>query len=104
MLGAWDIDYFGYWCFQYAFCVTFIAIVNGALVERAKTELYIILVPFLAGVIYPVVVAWSWGQGWLYQLGYTDFAGSSVVHLAGGVCTLTAAIVIGPRKGKFSKV
>ena len=64
-------------------------------------ELYFIMIPFLASVIYPVVVAWTWGQGWLFQMGYVDFAGSSVVHLAGAVCTFTASIVLGPRAGRF---
>jgi Amt family ammonium transporter len=53
------------WCFQWAFCAAFVAIVNGSLLERAKIELYLILVPILAAVIYPVVVGWTWGNGWL---------------------------------------
>jgi ammonium transporter, Amt family len=81
--------------------VAFVAIVNGSLLERAKVELYLILVPILAAVIYPVVVGWTWGGGWLHQLGYVDFAGSSVVHLAGAVCTFTASLVLGPRAGRF---
>jgi Amt family ammonium transporter len=62
----------------------------------------LILVPFLAAFIYPVVVAWTWGQGWLFGMGYVDFAGSSVVHLAGAVCTFTASVILGPRTGRFS--
>lgn len=76
---------------------------NGSLLERAKIELYLILVPILSAVIYPVVVGWIWGGGWLTQLGYVDFAGSSVVHLAGAVCTFTASLVLGPRAGRFSE-
>lgn len=76
---------------------------NGSLLERAKVELYLILVPLLGAVIYPVVVAWTWGGGWLNQLGYVDFAGSSIVHLAGAVCTFTASLVLGPRAGRFTE-
>jgi ammonia channel protein AmtB len=50
---------------------------------------------------YPIVVAWTWGHGWLYELGYIDFAGSSVVHLAGGTSALVACICLGPRIGRF---
>ena len=64
-------------------------------------ELYLIIVPIMASVVYTVVVAWTWGQGWLFQMGYVDFAGSSVVHLAGAVCTFTCSVVLGPRAGRF---
>ena len=50
---------------------------------------------------YPIVVAWTWGHGWLYKIGYIDFAGSSVVHLAGGTSALVACLCLGPRIGRF---
>ena len=58
--------------------------------------------PLVSGIVYPVVVSWTWGSGWLYQIGYVDFAGSSVVHLAGATCALVLAVLVGPRTGKFS--
>jgi len=55
----------------------------------------------MSAIIYPVVVAWTWGGGWLYDMGYIDFAGSSVVHLAGGTASAIIAILVGPRLGRF---
>ena len=56
---------------------------------------------FITGLIYPIVCAWTWGEGWLFNLGFTDFAGSGVVHLVGGSAGLVGAIICGPRIGKF---
>lgn len=58
----------------------------------------------MTGFIYPVVVAWTWGGGWLSELGYSDFAGSGVVHLVGGVAGLVGASLVGPRIGRFKQV
>jgi len=58
----------------------------------------------ITGFIYPVVVHWHWGMGWLANYGYYDFAGSGIVHLTGGICGLTAAIICGPRLGRFKSI
>lgn len=90
------------WCFQYAFCITYVAITLSAIQERVRFEVYFILVPIISGIVYPIVVSWTWGLGWLYQLGYVDFAGSSIVHLAGAMSALAVSICVGPRKGRFN--
>jgi Amt family ammonium transporter len=92
---------FADWWFQYAFAATSMTIVSGSLAERVHTYAYIFFAIFMMGFVYPVVVAWTWGGGWLTDLGYIDFAGSGVVHLVGGVAGVTGAIVVGPRLGRF---
>lgn len=74
---------------------------SGSLAERVNITGYLILSTLLTGFIYPVVVAWTWGEGWLLAHGFTDFAGSGIVHMTGGVAGLCAAIVLGPRLGRF---
>jgi Amt family ammonium transporter len=76
-------------------------IVSGSLAERVNMYAYVFFAFFLTGFIYPVVVAWTWGGGWLTEFGYLDFAGSGIVHMVGGVAGLTGAIIIGPRLGVF---
>mmetsp|Transcript_1502 Transcript_1502/g.2651 ORF Transcript_1502/g.2651 Transcript_1502/m.2651 type:complete len:85 (-) Transcript_1502:996-1250(-) len=58
----------------------------------------------MTGLIYPIVVAWTWGAGWLYEAGFTDFAGSGIVHMTGGVSGLVAAYFVGPRLGRFKHI
>ena len=58
----------------------------------------------MIGLIYPVIVAWTWGEGWLSNLGYLDYAGSGIVHLTGGVAGLVGTLIIGPRIGKFTDI
>ena len=58
----------------------------------------------MTGIIYPVVVAWTWGAGWLYEMGFSDFAGSGVVHLTGGIAGLAGAAICGPRLGRFDAI
>ena len=58
----------------------------------------------MTGFVYPVVVAWTWGNGWLNELGFKDFAGSGVVHLTGGISGLVGALIVGPRIGKFKAI
>jgi len=92
------------WFFQWAFACMAAAIVRGSVAERAKFPGYMVYSLAFAGFIYPAVVAWTWGKGWLTNLnsaGYTDFAGSGVVHLTGGIGALVGAIVAGPRRGRF---
>lgn len=83
------------------FAITAVAIVPGGLAERDKLWGWVIAAGVISGFIYPIVEHWVWGGGWLGELGYIDYAGSTVVHLVGGTLALMGAIVIGPRIGKF---
>ena len=87
--------------FQVAFAATAATIVSGAVAERTKFIGYILYSIGLTAVLYPIVVSWKWGGGWLDSLGFIDFAGSGVVHMTGGFAALVAAYVLGPRSGKF---
>lgn len=89
--------------FQTVFCATAATIVSGAMAERTKFISYLIYSIFISLVIYPVVGHWIWGGGWLSNMGFHDFAGSTVVHSLGGWCALVGAWVIGPRIGKYKK-
>jgi len=92
------------WFFQWAFCTAAATIVSGAVAERVLSPTYAIYAFVMASFIYPVVVAWTWGYGWLSNLfdaQIIDFAGSGIVHLTGGVSGLAGTIVLGPRKGRF---
>jgi len=92
------------WFFQWAFCTAGATIVSGGVAERVKAPTYGCYAFVMAAFIYPVVVAWTWGYGWLstvFGVGFVDFAGSGVVHLTGGVSALAGTIVLGPRKGRF---
>ena len=95
---------FADWWFQFAFAATAMTIVSGSLAERVNMYAYVFFALVLTGFVYPVVVAWTWGGGWLTELGYYDFAGSGIVHMVGGVAGLTGAIIIGPRLGVFTDV
>lgn len=89
--------------FQVAFAATAATIVSGAMAERTKFKSYFVYSIVISALIYPVVVHWVWGGGWLSKLStaYHDFAGSSVVHMTGGVAALMGAAVLGPRIGKY---
>ena len=89
--------------FQTVFCATAATIVSGAMAERTKFSMYFVYSMVISLVIYPIEGHWSWGGGWLSELGFHDFAGSTVVHLCGGVLALAGAIVLGPRVGKYDK-
>ena len=89
------------WFFQWAFAATAATIVSGALAERTQILAYTLFSCFITCWIYPLVVHWTWGGGWLADGGYVDFAGSGIVHMVGGVCALCGAIVVGPRIGRF---
>eukprot|EP00439_Symbiodinium_sp_Y106_P060873 s2896_g9.t1 len=92
------------WFFQWAFCTAGATIVSGGVAERVKSPTYAVYAFCMTSFIYPVVVAWTWGYGWLdsvLDVGYMDFAGSAIVHLTGGVSALAGTIVLGPRKGRF---
>ena len=92
-----------FWLFQMVFLTTSLSIVSGTLTERVKIWPFFAFAILHAIFIYPVVGAWAWGGGWLYQLGFKDFAGSTVVHATGGACALAGALVVGARVGKFRK-
>ncbi|MDH3295912.1 MAG: ammonium transporter [Acidimicrobiia bacterium] len=87
--------------FQVAFAATAATIVSGAVAERTKFVGYILYSIGITALIYPIVVSWKWGGGWLDGLGFIDFAGSGLVHMTGGFAALVAAAVLGPRTGKY---
>lgn len=90
--------------FQLVFCATAATIVSGAMAERTKFITYCIYSAVISAIIYPIEAGWVWnGQGWLAQLGYVDFAGSSVIHMVGGITALIGAAMLGPRIGKYTK-
>ncbi|WP_050927918.1 ammonium transporter [Aestuariivita boseongensis] len=87
--------------FQLVFVAATASIVSGALAERIKLWPFLIFVVVLTGVMYPISGSWQWGGGWLSEMGFSDFAGSTVVHSVGGWAALAGAIVLGPRLGKY---
>ena len=89
--------------FQTVFCATASTIVSGAMAERTKFSAYCIYSAAISLIIYPVSGHWIWGGGWLSALGFHDFAGSTAVHMVGGVCALIGAAILGPRIGKYGK-
>ena len=89
------------WFFQMVFVATAASIVSGTVAERIKVWPFMIFVVVLAAVIYPIQASWVWGGGWLNAMGFTDFAGSTLVHSTGGWAALTGAIVLGARSGKY---
>ena len=91
------------WYFQMVFCATTVSIVSGAMAERIKLWPFFLFAAILSGIIYPIVMGWQWGGGWLAEIGFSDFAGSTLVHSTGGAAALAGAIIIGPRLGRFLK-
>ncbi len=91
------------WFFQMVFVATAASIVSGALAERVKMWSFFLFTLILTAIVYPVVGAWTWGGGWLSELGFTDFAGSTIVHSTGGWAALAGILVLGPRLGKFRR-
>ena len=91
------------WYFQMVFCATTVSIVSGTLAERIKLWPFFLFAAILAGIIYPIVMGWQWGGGWLANAGFSDFAGSTLVHSTGGAAALAGAIILGPRLGRFTK-
>ncbi|MHB8127483.1 MAG: ammonium transporter [Mobilitalea sp.] len=89
--------------FQTVFCATAATIVSGAMAERTKFSSYCIYSMVISGIIYPVSGHWIWGGGWLADLGFHDFAGSTAVHMVGGISALIGAKILGPRIGKYDK-
>ena len=91
------------WYFQMVFCATTVSIVSGTMAERIKLWPFFTFAAVLSGIIYPIVMGWQWGGGWLAALGFSDFAGSTLVHSTGGAAALAGAMIIGPRLGRFTK-
>lgn len=91
------------WFFQMVFVATAASIVSGTLAERIKLWPFLLFTVVLTGVIYPVQGAWQWGGGWLSEMGFSDFAGSTIVHSCGGWAALMGALILGPRIGKYVK-
>lgn len=93
-----------FWLFQGAFVIAVISIVSGAVAERINFRAYLLFAVVMTAFIYPIAGHWVWGGGWLGELGMIDFAGSAVIHALGGFAALAAAIMIGPRKGKYTSL
>ena len=91
------------WYFQMVFCATTVSIVSGTLAERIKLWPFFLFAAILSGIIYPIVMGWQWGGGWLFVLFLFVFAGSTLVHSTGGAAALAGAIILGPRLGRFTK-
>ena len=91
------------WYFQMVFCATTVSIVSGTMAERIKLWPFFTFAAILSGIIYPIVMGWQWGGGWLAELGFSDFAGSTLVHSTGGAAALAGVMIIGPRLGRFTK-
>ena len=91
------------WYFQMVFCATTVSIVSGTLAERIKLWPFFLFAAILSGILYPIVMGWQWGGGWLAVAGFSDFAGSTLVHSTGGAAALAGAIILGPRLGRFTK-
>lgn len=106
VIGGSDYASMSDWFFQMVFVATAASIVSGTVAERIKLWPFLLFVVILTAIIYPIQGAWSWGGGWLSgvgQDGFSDFAGSTIVHSVGGWAALTGAIILGPRTGKYDK-
>ena len=90
------------WFFQMVFCATTCSIVSGTLAERIKIWPFFLFCAILTGFIYPIEMGWQWGGGYLAEAGFSDFAGSTLVHSAGAAAALAGAILLGPRLGRFT--
>lgn len=97
------VPLWAYAIFQTVFCATAATIVSGAMAERTKFSAYCLYSAAISLFIYPISGHWIWGGGWLASMGFHDFAGSTAVHMVGGVCALIGAAILGPRIGKYGK-
>ena len=89
------------WFFQMVFCATTASIVSGTMAERVKLWPFFLFTAILTAIIYPIQMGWQWGGGWLAAIGFSDFAGSTLVHSCGGAAALAGVILLGPRLGRF---
>ncbi|MFW5678722.1 MAG: ammonium transporter [Pseudomonadota bacterium] len=90
------------WFFQMVFVATAASIVSGTLAERVKVVPFLLFVVVLTGILYPITGSWQWGGGWLSEMGFSDFAGSTIVHSVGGWAALAGVLLLGARKGRFT--
>lgn len=98
----WDNYNWSSFVFNLVFCATAATIVSGAMAERTKFSAYCIYNAVISAVVYPIEAGWVWNtQGWLYKLGFIDYAGSAAIHMVGGTAALIGAIFLGPRIGKY---
>ena len=97
------VPFWAFMIFQTVFCATAATIVSGAMAERTKFSSYLIYSAVISAVVYPIEAHWIWGGGWLSDLGFHDFAGSTAVHMTGGVAALVGAKILGARIGKYGK-
>lgn len=97
------VPFFAFLIFQTVFCATAATIVSGAMAERTKFSSYCIYSLIISLIVYPISGHWIWGGGWLANMGFHDFAGSTAVHMVGGVAALIGAKILGPRIGKYGK-
>ncbi len=95
--------YYTDFIFQAMFAATAATIVSGAVAERIKLPSFLVFSTIYVAIIYPIAGSWKWGGGWLHQMGFYDFAGSTLVHSVGGWAALVGAIILGPRLGKYAK-
>ncbi|MXX41490.1 MAG: ammonium transporter [Acidimicrobiales bacterium] len=103
VVAAQDSSFMSDWFFQMVFVATAASVVSGAIAERIKMWSFFAFTLILTAIIYPIVGAWTWGEGWLFKQGFQDFAGSTIVHSTGGWAALAGVLVVGPRLGKFRK-
>ncbi|MCC8128092.1 MAG: ammonium transporter [Clostridiales bacterium] len=97
-----NFSYSGF-VFNLVFCATTATIVSGSMAERTKFATYCIYSAVISGIIYPIEAHWTWGNGFLVNMGFHDYAGSNCIHMVGGICALIGAAMLGPRIGKFTK-
>ncbi|SEF98068.1 ammonium transporter [Lachnospira multipara] len=97
-----EFDWSGF-VFNLVFCATTATIVSGAMAERTRFISYCAYSAVISGIIYPIEAHWTWGGGWLAQMGFHDFAGSNCIHMVGGIGALIGAWILGARIGKFTK-
>lgn len=104
--GSYQFGSLPTWCFvifQTVFCATSATIVSGSMAERTNFKAYCLYSAMISLIVYPISGHWIWGGGWLSQLGFHDFAGSTAVHMVGGVTACIGAKILGPRIGKYDK-
>lgn len=97
------VPFYAFLIFQTVFCATAATIVSGAMAERTKFSAYCIYSAVISLLIYPIEAHWIWGGGWLSKMGFHDFAGSTAVHMTGGIAAFVGAAILGPRIGKYDK-
>lgn len=97
------VPFFAFFIFQTVFCATAATIVSGAMAERTKFAAYLVYSAVISAIVYPIEAHWIWGGGWLSEMGFHDFAGSTAVHMTGGVAALVGTAILGPRIGKYGK-